>query len=247
MYVLCEFRAAPEISAWGVIMSKLGGIVAFLACAAPAHASLVEFVMDGEVAYVGSSGALYNVQPGTPTHMRFVLDTGLYAASDIVYSNVSSPFWASVEPVVSRFSIDGASFVNIQATLGDNAFYADRGLGGYNGMLSSAFNGDDYDLFMTFATPEFSLSMRDFNTSKRGGFTTSELEADALTTLALGFDMAPAESYFRRGNDVYGFSVHSFSVNLVPEPATLTLFVGGLLALGIASRRRLNLNNVRYR
>jgi hypothetical protein len=134
--------------------------------------------------------------------------------------------------------VSGASFAAVQTTIGSHIFSADLGSGSYRGLLSSPFNGDDYDLFMSVLAPAFTLSFQDFNTTNTGGFGLSELGGDPLAVLAMGFDRVPAFTYFSGDFGLYGLAMQTLSVHEVPEPSTALLFATafGVFGFGLARR-----------
>jgi len=212
-------------------MKKILTIVALGMTAQVAHASLVEFVMEGEVGMI-SGGTLSDVSIGTTARSSFILDTGAIGATSIDYMLRGTP----PESVVSRFLVNDAKFLDISTTLGGNGFFAAVGSGTYDGLLSNS-SSFDYDLSMFIQASTFSLIMRDFNTINAAGITAREIGGDPATVLAFSFDLAPAFTYFRSDFGLYGLSMRSLLVREVPEPSTVSLFAVALVLFGFAAIR----------
>lgn len=202
-----------------------------------AHAAYVEVAMHGEVGSLGT-GALEDVILGSAFTTSFMLDTSVFDSADLSFTTIESPFWEPGQPVLDRFFVQGALYTGINTVLGDHSFVSKTGSGSYGGALSSPFNSDDYDLSMHLSTQVLSLTFQDFSSSRVGGFLYTDLQADPLTTIALGFDRPPAFSYLNGAFGTYGITMHSVSVRQVPEPGTLLMLVFGVIASGAMAGSR---------
>ncbi len=217
-------------------MRKLLAFLALGLSLQSAQAAFVEFSLEGEVGALGT-GSFSDIALGSTFSTTYVLDTSAFGSAGLNYRSISSPTWSPISPVIDTFLIQGATFASVRTSLGGHLFSASSAGGTFDGLLSSASNGDDYDMSMLVQASDFSMSLRDFNTSHRGGFTADYLGTDPLTSLALSFDGAPAFTYLRGDFGWYGITMRSVTVREVPEPASAMLFLAALACGGIGLRR----------